>query len=206
MEFLLLCVCLLILLFFLYVYRVRSKARFQSGRVLKLCAVLGSGGHTMEMFALLAALPLHRFSSRMYVVADTDLLGMKKIEQFENAGGDFEVFRIPRSREVKQSFLTAIYSTLKSILFSVPIVVFGRPDVLLVNGPGTCVPVVFGVFLSQLFFVKKCRIVFVESLCRVESLSLTGKLLYHLRLTDNFVVQWPDLQCYSGVTYMGRLS
>lgn len=35
------------------------------------------------------------------------------------------------------------------------------------------------------------RVVFVESLCRVQSLSLTGRILYYL--ADRFVVQWPGL-------------
>lgn len=38
------------------------------------------------------------------------------------------------------------------------------------------------------------RIVYVESIARVESLSLSGKVLYHTRMADAFFVQWPHLQ------------
>ena len=32
-----------------------------------------------------------------------------------------------------------------------------------------------------------------QSFCRVKSLSLTGRLLYHSRMADRFVVHWPEL-------------
>ena len=48
-----------------------------------------------------------------------------------------------------------------------------------------------------------CRIVFVESLCRVRSLSLTGRLLQHL--ADRALVQWPELAVQHPATqYIGR--
>ena len=37
------------------------------------------------------------------------------------------------------------------------------------------------------------KIVFVESVCRVESLSLTGKILLHARIADDIHVQWKQL-------------
>ena len=39
----------------------------------------------------------------------------------------------------------------------------------------------------------ECRLVYVESIARVSSLSLSGSILYHSRLTDAFFVQWPEL-------------
>ena len=38
----------------------------------------------------------------------------------------------------------------------------------------------------------KTRLVYLESVCRVRTLSLTGRLL--LRLADAFVVQWDELR------------
>lgn len=50
------------------------------------------------------------------------------------------------------------------------------------------------------------RIVFVESIARVDSLSLTGRILYQLRLADALFVQWPQLQTDNPRTlYRGRL-
>ena len=41
---------------------------------------------------------------------------------------------------------------------------------------------------------RRTQIVYVESIARVESLSLSGKILYHSRIADAFFVQWPHLQ------------
>jgi beta-1,4-N-acetylglucosaminyltransferase len=54
------------------------------------------------------------------------------------------------------------------------------------------------------FFGKDVKIVYVESIARVESLSLSGKLLY--RTADYFLVQWPQLKAkYPAAQYLGRL-
>ena len=37
------------------------------------------------------------------------------------------------------------------------------------------------------------RVLFVESIARVETLSLTGRILYAARLADEVLVQWPAL-------------
>jgi len=43
-------------------------------------------------------------------------------------------------------------------------------------------------------------------MCRVESLSTTGKLLYYLGIADEVLVQWPQLsKKYLSSTYLGRL-
>lgn len=57
--------------------------------------------------------------------------------------------------------------------------------------PGTCLPICLAGFALRFLGLKRVRVVFVESLCRVHSLSLTGRLLYYL--ADRFVVQWPGL-------------
>jgi hypothetical protein len=75
-------------------------------------------------------------------------------------------------------------------------------------GAGAC-PV--GMCL-QVFLFRPCRIVFIESFCRVASLSMSGLMLY--AIVDEFVVQWPQLDKtaaesatngWRGVKYIGRL-
>jgi hypothetical protein len=100
---------------------------------------------------------------------------------------------IPRSREVGQSYVTAVWTTLVAFLASFRLLLGARPDLLLVNGPGTCLPLCVAAFLLRLACVLRTRVVFVESVCRVETLSLTGKILYHTRLADAVAVQWPQL-------------
>jgi beta-1,4-N-acetylglucosaminyltransferase len=55
-------------------------------------------------------------------------------------------------------------------------------------------------------FRWRTRIVYVESIARVASLSLSGKILYHMRMADRFFVQWPALQTrYPRSMCCGRL-
>ncbi len=50
------------------------------------------------------------------------------------------------------------------------------------------------------------RIVFIESIARVTTLSLSGKILYKARLADGFFVQWPKLAtAYPRANFVGRL-
>lgn len=50
------------------------------------------------------------------------------------------------------------------------------------------------------------QIVYIESIARVKSLSLSGNILYHLRIADLFLVQWPVLQeIYPWSKHCGRL-
>ena len=49
-------------------------------------------------------------------------------------------------------------------------------------------------------------VVYVESIARVKKLSLTGMLLYHLWLADQFFVQWEALKVkYPRAILVGRL-
>ena len=51
--------------------------------------------------------------------------------------------------------------------------------------------------------ISPCKIVFVESLCRVKTLSLTGKILQFL--ADEVLVQWEDLASkYPRTKYIGK--
>jgi beta-1,4-N-acetylglucosaminyltransferase len=105
---------------------------------------------------------------------------------------DAEFIRIPRSREVGQSYVTAVFTTLRAQLASAALVFSHAPDVILCNGPGTCLPLAVAGLALRFFGVHDTAVVFVESVCRVSSLSLTGKLLY--RVADQVQVQWPELK------------
>lgn len=50
------------------------------------------------------------------------------------------------------------------------------------------------------------RCVYVESITRVDRLSLTGKIVYHGRLANDFLVQWSDLlPAYPRARYEGMV-
>lgn len=60
------------------------------------------------------------------------------------------------------------------------------------NGPGTCVPVAYTYFLLNCLNITSTKLVFIESWCRVQKLSLTGRLLKPI--CHEFIVHWPELQ------------
>ena len=161
-------------------------------RPVSTLVVLGSGGHTTEMIRLLTFLDASKYSPLTYVVATTDTTSLQRIEASKSARRGDAVFRIPRSREVGQSYLTSILTTLRSFLSCIYVALRVRPDFVLCNGPGTCLPLVVVVFVLRILGLAAGNVVFVESFCRVKHLSLTGRLLYPI--VDKFIVHWPELR------------
>jgi beta-1,4-N-acetylglucosaminyltransferase len=75
---------------------------------------------------------------------------------------------------------------------------------VLCNGPGTCVPIVLISYLLTKLGLRRTRVMYVESVARVTSLSMSGRLVYGI--VDCFMVQWPQLlQKYPKAVYKGRL-
>lgn len=197
---------LLRLLFVVAFKSIESSALPLRTHPCKTLVVLGSGGHTAEMLKLLSGVNLSNYSPRTYVVASTDRMSAGKVRLLEESMGCsvVDVRTIPRARRVGQSWLTTPLTTLHSILRSMTVVCACRPEMVLCNGPGTCIPVCLWAFLLKLCFAANARIVYVESVCRVRHLSLSGLLLYYI--ADALLVQWPQLkQKYPRTIYCGRL-
>ncbi|KAL1122111.1 hypothetical protein AAG570_003517 [Ranatra chinensis] len=166
--------------------------------------VMGSGGHTTEMLRITKHLNKERYTPRVYIVSSTDTTTISRVLAGEDSSGTYTICKIPRSREVKQSYLTSIFTTALSTVSSFPVVLWHRPQLVLCNGPGVCIPICAVVFLAKALFLIDARIVFVESLCRVKSFSLTGKIL--MFFADKILVQWPDLcKVSKRADYIGRL-
>lgn len=56
----------------------------------------------------------------------------------------------------------------------------------------------------QVAGLRDITMVFVESICRVKTLSLSGKIMYYI--ADHFLVQWKQLQInFPKSIYLGRL-
>lgn len=151
------------------------------------------------------------YEPRIYIVAETDKMSVVKIDSFEKSKNkedenksEFRIVQIPRSREVSQSWLSTIFTTLNALTFSFPVVLQEKPDLILCNGPGTCIPICVAAFALKVFGIRDITMVFVESICRVKTLSLSGKILYCF--ADYFIVQWKQLQTiFPKSIYLGRL-
>lgn len=173
----------------IYQYRKPTSSMTRS-----LMIVLGSGGHTTEMLRMVATLSNTVYTPRIYIIATSDFLSELKLREVDQTS---VILKIPRARSVHQSWLTTPFTLLRAILASISIIA-QKPDLLLTNGPGTCIPLVI---LSKLAAVK---VLYIESVCRVKQLSLSGLICYYM--SDKVLVQWPTLtQKYPKTEYHGRL-
>ena len=176
------------------------RRRKRDAQKIKTLVVLGSGGHTAEMLRLITDFDFDRYGPLTLVTAATDTTSRAKAERElpREALATARWAAIPRAREVGQSFLSSVPSTLKALFACVRLIWTASPDLVLVNGPGTCVPVAV---LGRLF---GSRVIFAESWCRVQSLSLTGRIMYWV--AHRFVVHWPELvRRYPRAEYLGRI-
>jgi beta-1,4-N-acetylglucosaminyltransferase len=171
----------------------------------KLLIVLGSGGHTTEMFFMLDKLPKHYYTTRIYIMAYNDNLSLIKAKDYEKDSKNYKIIRLPRPRQVGQSYLSSIPYFVYACIYSFFIIFrHGFLSILITNGPGTSLPLsLMGLYFSW-FWGYPIQFLFIESFARVHNLSLTGKLLYPL--ISNFIVQWPQLKSkYSRTQYCGLL-
>ncbi|XP_042808890.1 UDP-N-acetylglucosamine transferase subunit ALG14 isoform X2 [Panthera onca] len=108
---------------------------------LSLLVVAGSGGHTTEILRLLEHLS-NAYSPRHYIIADTDEMSAHKINSFERNRADrdpstmfpeYFIHRIPRSREVQQSWLSTMLTTLYSMWLSFPLTHRVKPDLKIIE-------------------------------------------------------------------------
>ncbi|KAJ6092977.1 UDP-N-acetylglucosamine transferase subunit alg14 [Penicillium sp. IBT 16267x] len=138
------------------------------GSPVHLLIVLGSGGHTTEMFFMLEKiLDLSVYSYRTYVVSSGDQFSAEKATEFEakhvarqmeqnknlTDTGSFDIVTIPRARRVHQSYWTAPFTTIQSF-WACLLVLCGKypnqqrlpwkygsacPDIIITNGPAVSV-------------------------------------------------------------------
>ncbi|XP_048618897.1 UDP-N-acetylglucosamine transferase subunit ALG14 homolog isoform X4 [Brassica napus] len=156
-----------------------------------------------------------RYTPRFYIAAATDNMSLQKARSFEHSLPDkllaveedsLRFTQIYRSREVGQSYVTSVWTTIVAIVHALWLMIRIRPQVILCNGPGTCIPLCVIAFLFKVLGIRWSSIFYVESVARVKKLSLSGLLLYNLRMADQFFVQWPQLQKnYPRAHYVGCL-
>lgn len=111
------------------------------------------------------------------------------------------IITLPRARKVHQPLFTTPFSASKSFAHSL-IEILAKPalrgeplaDLLLLNGPGTCVPIVGAIYFArvrlhfpfqrgidaefrQFLGLPTPRLIYIESFTRIKEVSLSGRLL-----------------------------
>ncbi|KAK9414599.1 putative Oligosaccharide biosynthesis protein Alg14 like-domain-containing protein [Seiridium unicorne] len=198
---------------------IREHFTYNIGAFLIIFA--GSGGHTTEVLSILE-LSEHFDNSmfRRYVVTKGDQRSYDMINQYEQkrrekrhgkVTGAHDIVWVSRARYVGQSWLTTPFTALSCLYDCFGILTMGRPlatpgqpeafpQTLLCNGPGSSAIFVLVSHLMRMYGVipaNRCTTVFVESVARVKSLSMTGKIFYWLDLADAFITQHDEV----GLTY-----
>ena len=155
----------------------------------KLLIVLGEGGHTKEVLALVDQ--LGKDLDYGYVLVADDEVSESKLRR------SGPVYRVLRPRNKTHRLLGDVLKTLWSGLQSLGIVLRFWPDAVLTSGPSVAVPACVAARLLGR------KVIFVETGSRVTALSMTGRIMYHV--ANLFFVQWPELlDDYPTAVYAGR--
>jgi len=162
--------------------RKKIKAKRKKLKNPKLCLVCSAGGHLTE------TLHLKKFYSRH----PHFFITFKRMDTSELTE-DEKVHFVADPGRNPINFLKCAIQTFNVLLKE-------KPDIIISTGAGVAVP---ACYLAKLFFDSK--IIFIESFCRVEEPSLSGKFIYPI--SDLFLVQWPEmLKKYGGkAVYKGAI-
>ncbi|EDO06770.1 uncharacterized protein BBOV_IV004090 [Babesia bovis T2Bo] len=175
----------------------------------KVAVVIGPGGHAREMRDIMKSLP-NRCSTLVYIVGnDKDVATERLIHQLSQSvetdvSINQQIYSLPVPKSHRESYTQAAIKGISSFIKSLNMLYTEQPDLIITNGPGIAVPICFAATVLNLIFRRNIKLIYIESMCRVEDLSFTGKLLYPV--VHTLVVMWPHLsQKWPGVTYLGTI-
>lgn len=151
----------------------------------KVCLVSSCGGHFMELMQLL---PLVQ-GKRYYIVTEKNVASTGAVKKHPHH------YLVQQEREG----ISFIFKFGWNIILSFIYFIIERPTTIITTGAGASYPTCL---FARLF---KRRIIYVESFAKLDSESVTGKMVYPF--ADFFFVQWPEMKnvypkaIYSGSVY-----
>lgn len=162
---------------------------------MKICLECSDGGHLDEMMALLDAFEDHEFFFVTFTTPTT--MGLDKIAKTIHIR-NFSSITDPAKLPNILFWLYTVFYLLIMVPTCLKILFYESPDVILSTGGGITIP------LSYLAKIKGLKIIYLESVARTESPSLTGRVVYPV--ADLFLVQWKSLLGrYKKAKYWGRV-
>ncbi len=184
-----------------YIIRLIRKNLFNKKSIM---VILGSGGHTGEMILMLKKLDFDKFDKVIFVHSNNDINSAKKLKESFKITSNTIIKSIYRSRNVGQSYKSSIITTFVAFFHSVILILQNRPNMIVTNGPGVSLPICYvGFILAKLNVLVEFKILFIESFCRTQNLSLSGKLIKPI--SDKFIVLWKSLSENGKGEYIGKI-
>lgn len=204
------CISLILLFIAIFLLNVlfvkvilQDPSNHQSQQPQKVVVFLGSGGHTGEMLKIMHTYKeTLKHSSIVILYSEENSLARFKL-QFPDIK-NVKYYMIGKAREVGSGKFSSIKSIVYTLLSIIDIIIKDvnyfvidhKRTLILLNGPGSCVilSMIFQIIkLITLKDYKQVKIVYVESLARCNKLSMTGLIIYYMKLADEFLVQWPEM-------------
>ncbi|KAI1417984.1 glycosyltransferase family 1 protein [Hypoxylon sp. FL1857] len=196
-----------------------------------LLVVCGSGGHTGEMIRMMdrGIRPHEGLYHRRYAIAYGDQMSYDKVVAFERtlldrferenvSSGSCDIQYFQRGRHVHQSWVTTPFTALSCLadVFRILITAPGRytvtdyrfPGVIVTDGPGSGFLFLLAAHWLKMWFMVPddfMQSIFVESWARVNSISLTGKLIDRFCLADVFIAQYLNQSRRGPFSYVGNM-
>lgn len=150
----------------------------------KICLISSSGGHFEQLLMLRKLEKNHK----IFIVTEKTKYNKKdkKINHY--------VMQVNRKEPL--FIIKMILIMFKSLY----IFIKERPDVIISTGVLAAIPMIF---IGHVF---KKKVIYIESFAKINSPTMTGKLVYKKNLADQFYVQWESmLEFYPNAIYKGGI-
>ena len=134
----------------------------------KICFVCSAGGHLTEILQI----------KECFSKYDNFYITFRRLNT-EDLEKENKVYFVQDPKRNPINTLKCFSQTLSTLLEE-------RPDIVISTGAGVAIP---ACYIAKLFLGSK--IIFIESFCRVDTPSLSGKMIYPI--ADLFFVQWEQL-------------
>ena len=146
----------------------------------KICLISSSGGHFEQLMMLK---PLEK-EYQIYTVTEKTA--------YSNKSDIYYISQINRQEKM------LLFKFLKVFIQSLKIFLKEKPDVIISTGALSVIPT----FIIGKLFKKK--LIFIESFAKINSPTLTGKLIY--KFADEFIVQWEEMkEIYPKAKFLGSI-
>ena len=137
----------------------------------KICFIASSGGHFEQLMMLK---PLMKKYDSLIVTEKTN---------YSVSNSEFNTYYLHQVNRREKSF---IFRMIGNSLKTLKILISERPDAVISTGALATIPMcLFGKIFGK-------KIIFIESFAKVNSPTLTGKLVY--KFADQFYVQWEQMK------------